>query len=228
MPTASVQTQRFKVLLAGVFSQILCIGIARFAYTPLLPVMQQQSWISDADGGWLAALNYAGYMLGAVLAASIRTVYLKDTLFRIGLVLAVLTTAGMALTEHFWVWAGLRFLAGLSSSGSMLLASGLILHWLIQHRQRGELGIHFAGVGIGIVVAALAVELMLAQTMNWQEQWWGFSALGAMLLVPAWCWLPRPIKPVVTGATNHQAPARPPSHTFMRLMLPAYFWFIAD
>ena len=42
MPTASVQAQRFKVLLAGVFSQILCIGIARFAYTPLLPVMQQQ------------------------------------------------------------------------------------------------------------------------------------------------------------------------------------------
>ena len=39
MPTASVQAQRFKVLLAGVFSQILCIGIARFAYTPLLPVM---------------------------------------------------------------------------------------------------------------------------------------------------------------------------------------------
>ena len=117
MPTASVQAQRFKVLLAGVFSQILCIGIARFAYTPLLPVMQQQSWVSDADGGWLAALNYAGYMLGAVLAASIRTIYLKDTLFRIGLVLAVLTTAGMALTEHFWVWVGLRFLAGLSSSG---------------------------------------------------------------------------------------------------------------
>ena len=83
MPTASVQAQRFKVLLAGVFSQILCIGIARFAYTPLLPVMQQQSWVSDADGGWLAALNYAGYMLGVVLAASIRTIYLKDTLFRI-------------------------------------------------------------------------------------------------------------------------------------------------
>ena len=57
MPTASVQAQRFKVLLAGVFSQILCIGIARFAYTPLLPVMQQQSWVSDADGGWLAALR---------------------------------------------------------------------------------------------------------------------------------------------------------------------------
>ncbi len=223
MSTASLKSQRFKVLLAGIFSQILCIGIARFAYTPLLPVMQQQSWINDADGGWLAALNYAGYMLGAVLAASIRSVYLKDTLFRIGLVLAVLTTAGMALTDHFWLWAGLRFLAGLSSSGSMLLASGLILHWLIQHRQRGELGIHFAGVGIGIVVAALAVELMLALSLNWQAQWWGGGGLAAVLLVPAWRWLPRPVKPVLGSAAHHDAPAKPPSRTFMRLMLPAYF-----
>lgn len=223
MTTASLQSQRFKVLLAGVFSQVLCIGVARFAYTPLLPMMQQQSWLNDADGGWLAALNYAGYMLGAVLAASIRTVYLKDTLFRIGLLLAVLSTAGMALTEHFWLWAGLRFIAGLSSSGSMLLASGLILHWLIQHRQRGELGIHFAGVGIGIVVAALAVELMLALSLNWQAQWWGFSALGAVLLVPAWRWLPRPVKPRLGDTAHHVEPARPPSRTFMRLMLPAYF-----
>ncbi|WP_404473866.1 YbfB/YjiJ family MFS transporter [Vreelandella venusta] len=223
MPTVSLRAQRFKVLLAGVFSQILCIGVARFAYTPLLPVMQQQSWIGDADGGWLAALNYAGYMLGAVLAASIRSIHLKDTLFRIGLILAVLTTAGMALTEHFWLWAGLRFLAGLSSSGSMLLASGLILHWLIQHQQRGELGIHFAGVGIGIVVAALAVELMLKLSLNWQAQWWGFSVLGAVLLVPAWRWLPRPVKPLPGASTAHEAPAHPPSRTFMRLMLPAYF-----
>ncbi|SDO02675.1 YbfB/YjiJ family MFS transporter [Vreelandella arcis] len=223
MTTASLRSQRFKVLLAGVFSQLLCIGVARFAYTPLLPVMQQQSWIGDADGGWLAALNYAGYMLGAVLAASIRSIYIKDTLFRIGLVLAVLTTAGMALTEHFWLWAGLRFLAGLSSSGSMLLASGLILHWLIQHRQRGELGIHFAGVGLGIVVAAIAVELMLALSMNWQAQWWGFSVLGAALLVPAWRWLPRP-SPVKPGADgNNSAVAKPPTRTFMRWMLAAYF-----
>tara|TARA_R110001599_G_scaffold40063_3_gene122020 strand:- start:419 stop:1510 length:1092 start_codon:yes stop_codon:yes gene_type:complete len=179
--------------------------------------------MGDADGGWLAALNYAGYMLGAVLAASIRSIYIKDTLYRIGLVLAVLTTAGMALTEHFWLWAGLRFFAGLSSSAAMLLASGLILHWLMHHQQRGELGIHFAGLGLGIVVAAVVVELMLAFSLNWQAQWWVFGLLGAVLLVPAWRWLPRPLKPV-PGAPQDKLPAAmPPSRTFMRLMLPAYF-----
>lgn len=84
MTVATLGAQRFKVLLAGVFSQILCVGIARFAYTPLLPVMQQQTWMGDAGGGWLAAVNYAGYMLGAVLAASIHSIYIKDTLFRRG------------------------------------------------------------------------------------------------------------------------------------------------
>ncbi|WP_417421936.1 YbfB/YjiJ family MFS transporter [Halomonas sp.] len=223
MGTASLRVQRYKVLLAGVFSQLLCVGIARFAYTPLLPVMQQHTWMGDADGGWLAALNYAGYMLGAVLAASIRSIYLKDSLYRIGLVLAVLTTVGMALTDHFWLWAGLRFFAGLSSSAAMLLASGLILHWLMHHQQRGELGIHFAGLGLGIVLAAVAVELMLALSLDWQAQWWIFGLLGAVLLVPAWRWLPRPVKPVA-GARQAELPtAMPPSRTFMRLMLPAYF-----
>lgn len=223
MTGTELRAKRFKVLLAGVFSQLLCIGVARFAYTPLLPVMQQQTGLGDADGGWLAALNYAGYMLGAVLAASIRSIYLKDWLYRIGLVLAVVTTAGMALTEHFWLWAGLRFFAGLASSASMLLASGLILHWLIQHRQRGELGIHFAGVGVGILLAAVAVEVMLRLSMSWQLQWWGFSALAVLLLIPAWRWLPHPVKPVAGGASASAEQNKPPSRTFMRLMMAAYF-----
>ncbi|MEQ6917716.1 YbfB/YjiJ family MFS transporter [Halomonas aquatica] len=214
---------RFRVLLAGVFSQILCIGVARFAYTPLLPVMQQQTWMSEADGGWLAALNYAGYMLGALVAASIHSIRLKDTLYRLGLVLAVFSTAGMALTDDFWAWAALRFVAGFSSSASMLLASGLILHWLIAHRQRGELGIHFAGVGLGMLVAALAVELMIQLSFDWRAQWWGFSGLALALMVPAWRWLPRPARPLPGSGGGDQHLATPHTRTFMRLMLAAYF-----
>ncbi|WP_111415458.1 YbfB/YjiJ family MFS transporter [Billgrantia lactosivorans] len=223
MATSLDLSPRYRVLLAGVFSQILCIGVARFAYTPLLPVMQQQTWLSDAQGGWLAALNYAGYMLGALVAASMHSIRLKDTLYRITLLLAVVSTAGMALAESFWLWAAMRFVAGFSSSGAMLLASGLILHWLIGHRQRGELGIHFAGLGIGILVAALAVELMLRLALDWQAQWWGFAALAAALLVPAWRWLPRPETPLAGAADSAARESTPPTRTFMRLMLAAYF-----
>jgi len=57
------------VLGAGIFSLMLALGVARFAYTPLLPLMQAQAGLGLAEGGWLAATNYAGYMSGALLAA---------------------------------------------------------------------------------------------------------------------------------------------------------------
>ena len=52
------QRERFKVLGAGIFSLLLTFGVARFAYTPLLPVMQQQAGLGLAEAGWLAAFNY--------------------------------------------------------------------------------------------------------------------------------------------------------------------------
>lgn len=215
-------SQRIRVLLAGIFSQILCVGIARFAYTPLLPIMQEQTWMGDAAGGWLAAVNYLGYISGALIAASINDLKLKDTLYRIGLILAVTTTAAMATTENLTVWMLLRYLSGLASAGSMLIASGLILNWLIRHDHRGELGIHFAGIGIGIIIAALSVELMVYLSQSWAEQWLWLSLLGACLAVPAWFWLPRP---EVGNTTSSGAVLtdNPPSNRFMWLMMAAYF-----
>lgn len=65
------QRERLKVLSAGIFSLLLTFGVARFAYTPLLPLMQQQAGLGLAEAGWLAALNYAGYLCGALVASLI-------------------------------------------------------------------------------------------------------------------------------------------------------------
>lgn len=213
---------RLKVLLAGVFSQILCVGIARFSYTPLLPIMQEQTWLGDAAGGWLAAVNYLGYITGALIAASINDLKLKDTLYRIGIILGVTTTAAMAFTENLTLWIILRYLSGLASAGSMLIASGLILNWLIKNGYRSELGIHFAGIGVGIAIAAVAVEVMLLLGQNWAQQWIGFAIIGLFIAIPAWAWLPRPESSNVTssGATLTD---NPPTKRFMWLMLAAYF-----
>ena len=209
------------MLLAGFFSQLLCLGIARFAYTPLLPLMQQQQVLDDASGGYLAAVNYLGYMAGALLAASLSNLKLKDSLYRLGLVLALLSTLGMALTTNVWLWSLCRFIAGLSSAGSMLIASGLIMHWLLRHKQRAELGIHFAGLGFGIALSALLVELMLSLQLDWRAQWQYFAAFALLLAIPAWRWLPRPV--VVTAAAQSRSADTPPSTRFYRLMLASYF-----
>jgi predicted MFS family arabinose efflux permease len=213
--------QRYYVLLAGFFSQLLCLGVARFAYTPLLPLMQQQSVLDDASGGYLAAVNYLGYMAGALLAANLTNLKLKDSLYRLGLMLAVLSTLGMALTTNVWLWSFWRFVAGLSSAGSMLIASGLIMHWLLSHKQRAELGIHFAGLGLGIALSALLVELMLSLQLDWRAQWQYLALFGVLLAIPAWRWLPRPA--AVTQSTHNSAADTPPAKRFIRLMLASYF-----
>jgi predicted MFS family arabinose efflux permease len=215
------QRERLQVLGAGIFSLLLTFGVARFAYTPLLPIMQQQAGLGLAEAGWLAALNYAGYLCGALVASLISDLVLKDRLYRIGLVVAIVSTAMMGLTSDPWLWTLSRFIAGLSSAAGMLLGTGLILNWLIRHNHRPELGIHFSGIGLGIAGCSVAVWAM-AGSFDWREQWFAFTAIGCLLIVPALAWLPAPDTSPVTksGAPMHD---NPPTPLFLRLFMAAYF-----
>lgn len=215
------QRERFKVLGAGIFSLILALGIARFAYTPLLPLMQQQAGLGIAEGGWLASINYAGYLCGALVASLIGDLHLKDRLYRSGMVVAILSTLLMGLTTDPVIWAISRFMAGLSSAAAMLLGTGLILNWLLRHQHRPELGIHFAGIGIGIAGCALFVW-SLTPTLDWRQQWLAFTALAGLLAIPALRWLPAPDSSGTT-ANGEKLQDNPPTPLFLRLFMAAYF-----
>jgi len=212
--------QRIKVLTAGILSLILMLGIARFAYTPLLPVMQQQAGLGVTEGGWLASINYIGYLCGAIIASLISDLQFKDRLYRIGLIVAVATTVIMGLTDNLWLWSLSRFFAGLSSAAGLLIGSGLIMHWLLRNNHRSELGIHFSGIGLGIAFSALAVELM--SEITWDQQWQLLSIAGAVLLIPAWRWLPTPGESSATNS-GERLVDNPPSRTFLLVFMAAYF-----
>jgi len=212
---------RLKVLSAGIFSLILVLGVARFAYTPLLPLMQQQAGLGVAEAGWLAAINYAGYLSGALIASRISSLVLKDRLYRIGMVLAIVSTLVMGLSTNLVVWAISRYVAGLTSAAGMLLGTGLIMNWLIRHNHRSELGIHFAGIGLGIAGCAGAV-MLFTPWLDWREQWFAFTALGCLLLVPALRWLPPPDTTGLT-TTGQKLQDKPPSALYLRVFMAAYF-----
>ncbi len=212
---------RFKVLSAGIFSLILALGVARFAYTPLLPLMQHQAGLGVAAAGWLAAINYAGYLSGALIASRISSLVLKDRLYRAGMVLAVVSTLVMGLSTHVLVWAVSRYVAGLSSAAAMLLGTGLIMNWLIRHNLRSEMGIHFSGIGLGIAGCAGAV-MLFTPGLDWREQWFALTALGCVLLVPALGWLPPPDTSGLS-TSGHKLQDRPPSPLYLRVFMAAYF-----
>ncbi|MFT3734721.1 MAG: YbfB/YjiJ family MFS transporter [Rhodocyclaceae bacterium] len=218
---ASGAAERYRVIFAGICALVLTVGLARFAYTPMLPIMRAQIGLSDLAGGWLATINYAGYMSGALLAASISDLQRKFVLYRVGLVIAVLSTAAMGLTDEPVLWAVLRYLAGLSGAAGLLLASGLALNWLIRHGHRPELGLHFAGLGLGIVVSGLAVAAMV-DWLGWAQQWVGLGLLGCAFFVPAWLWLPAPA-PAHAAASPHLTAVQAPSQRWIWLFTAAYF-----
>jgi len=117
------------------------------------------------------------------------------------------------------VWAVSRYLAGLSSAAGLILGSGLLFNWVLRSGKKPELGIHFSGIGLSIALCAVAVELM-SHSLDWRQQWFGFSALGVLLLIPALGWLPTPESAAREGPSLAD---RPPSRRFLVTLIAAYF-----
>ena len=211
--------QPWQVLTGGICGLVLTIGLARFAYTPLLPSLQAQTGLTDAAAGGLAAINYAGYITGALATAWIDDVRWRHRLYSTGLWLAILTTAAMALSDWMPAWALWRFLGGLCGAAGMLLGSGLVLGWLMRQGRRPELGVFFMGIGLSIVVTALGSWGLARWWPLWSDQWLAMAVVGLVFFVPAWVWRP-PVPPPVGGQST-EAPAV--SRRWLWTMAGSYF-----
>jgi predicted MFS family arabinose efflux permease len=176
------------------------MGIGRFAFTPLLPLMMRDGLIDAAGGAELAAANYLGYLVGALSAARLAQQPLR--LVRVCLLAIALLTAGAGLASGEWVWALLRFAAGVASAWAMVGISSWSLTELAR-RGRGALGaLVFTGVGGGITLAG--VMAWLAATMSARAQWLQLAA-AALVLAAAVLWLLRRAAVAPAGAGSGQA-----------------------
>ena len=108
------------VSLAGMLSLAAAMGIGRFAFTPVLPLMIRDGHLQVAAGGWLAAANYLGYLVGAVAAA--RVAASASRLTWLSLAGIAITTGAMTL-HAATSWLALRFVAGACSAGVFVATS---------------------------------------------------------------------------------------------------------
>src|SRR5437763_7941480 len=105
MPMPNAPTLR-TVVIAGLLSLAAAMGIGRFAFTPVLPLMLREGKLDLAFAGWLAAANYAGYLVGALSAA--RLPLTARTLALLALIATALLTGAMA-ASLLPLWLLLRF-----------------------------------------------------------------------------------------------------------------------
>lgn len=190
-----IKATRTSVLFSGICALVLSMGLARYSFTPMIPGMLSQVGLSESLAGWLAGWNYIGYLVGLFIVWLVSDLRAKDFFYRYGLIVAVLATFMMAAHEDRLVWYVSRFFAGIASGAGFMLGTGLILHWLHSHSHKSELGLHFSGIGLGIVVSALVVDatgLNSDLALNWRLQWLILGGVGIVLAVLAIGLLPRP------------------------------------
>jgi MFS family permease len=176
-----------RAALACMVTLAVALGIGRFAFTPLLPLMLHggalgQPQIDIQHGGWLASFNYAGYFAGAVSCAALRAD--PASMVRVGLVATVLLTLAMGVTGQFWVWALVRFVAGAVSAWTFVFASQWGLRRLAELGAHAWSGVIYTGPGVGIVGTGLLVSV--AGGYGAVPGWIGFAVIGAVLSALVW------------------------------------------
>jgi hypothetical protein len=160
------------------------MGIGRFVYTPILPLMTTQAALTPQAAGTLATANYAGYLAGAIAGTASPRLARSAVAWRISLVLLVASLAAMPLLSTTIGWGILRTLAGFVSAVVFVIAVNSMLERLRDHSPHLP-GWGFGGVGVGIALSGASV-LMLPATAGWQTAWWVAAAMAALLSVGAW------------------------------------------
>ena len=173
------------VAFGGAAAMAAAMGIGRFAYTPILPAMHSQASLSAANAGFLATLNFAGYMLATLwplLARRLGSAPGPKTTLRFALATCFAATLAMALTDSVTLWGALRFISGFASALAMIYATTMVLDALARSNRSGAAAIHFSGVGVGITVSGLMVLLFEHLQVGWRGMWIGAAALIALLV----------------------------------------------
>jgi hypothetical protein len=170
------------ICIAGALSLAVAMGIGRFAFTPMLPLMIAGGQLDVAGGGWIAAANYLGYLVGATTAARIR--WSPARLGLVALALTALLTAAMAVPTTTLSWAALRFFAGAASAWAFISTSVWCLAALAsQGRASWSAGV-YTGVGTGIAIAGLYCLAANAAGVAAAPMWVQLGALAAVLSLP--------------------------------------------
>ncbi len=204
-----------RTALAGFLILAIAMGIGRFAFTPILPMMQADGLIGVAGGGVLASVHFVGYAMGALVAGRL-TAAPSATLFA-SLLAIGLSTVAMGLTDHYWIWLFVRWVAGFCSALVLVVVSTHFVTRLAAAGRPDLQGRVFAGVGAGIAIAGLGTLWLMTLAASSRLGWltFGWGSLVAILLVIVLIGA-RPFEAVAQGNGQGRPRARLP----WRLIVP--------
>ena len=206
--------------LCGLAATLTGVGIGRFAYVAILPLLVQQQWFSRQQAGWLGAANLTGYFAGIGVSALMARCLSPGQLVRLAMLLVSLSFFACGWhgggIHWFLVW---RTVAGACGAVLMVQAPVLILPATAVARRGRVAGVIFSGVGLGIVAAATVVPLLIAQGLA--STWITLGSLCTAMTAATWRFWGR------SGAAPASAPKPRWTISSMRLPLPICLLLLA-
>lgn len=203
----------WRATVTGACASLIGIGLARFAYTPLLPAIIDAHWFSASAATYLGAANLGGYLAGALAGGAMARRTSATLVLRAMMLLATASFAACAIPVSFLWFFTWRFAAGVSGGALMVLAAPTILAHVPPNRRGFVSGGVFAGIGLGIAASGTLVPLLLRQGLV--STWLGLGLVSLLLAVVAWRGWPRqahaaigqqPVPRQTAQARAHPAP----------------------
>lgn len=190
----------WRAVLCAFCANLIGVGLARFAYTPLVPAIVDAHWFDASTAAYLGAGNLAGYLAGAMLAHPLAARFSTIATLRAMMVLASVTFFACSYQFGFaWFFVG-RAAAGLAGGALMVLAAPTALASIPASKRGLAGGAIFMGVGAGIAISGTLVPLLLQQGL--QQTWLGLGGLALALTAAAWTGWPQgnDTPPAATGS----------------------------
>jgi len=205
---ASRQRAPWLLIWAGLCASLVGIGLARFAYTPLVPALIDARWFASAAVVYLGAANLAGYLIGALVGRPLAVRWSSRAVLRGMMVLVALAFLACAWPLSVAWFFGWRLLSGVAGGVIMVLVAGSILPRVQASRRGLASGAIFLGIGLGIAAAASLVPWLLGRGV--QQAWLGLAALSLVLTASSWTGWPDdhiPVQETHTPCASVTSPA---------------------
>ena len=179
-----IQRSELPLFFTGFLATLSGVGLARFAYTALMPQMVLAGWFTGEQVAYLGAANLLGYLIGALAAAP-----LAD---RLGAVrVLVLCWAAVALSfigcsfaqpiPVFFVW---RLISGMAGATLMVLGPSIAMAATPLARRAALGPLMFCGIGVGALLSATLVPSLALQSLG--AVWWGLALVCVAALWGGW------------------------------------------
>lgn len=210
--TALQPASPWRGTVAGFSASLVGIGLARFAYTPLLPAIVSAHWFDASRAAYLGAANLAGYLAGALFGRSLAGKTSTRFTLRAMMLLASIAFFACAYPVSFAWFFAWRFVSGVAGGALMVLAAPTVLAHVPASRRGLAGGVIFMGVGVGIAASGTLVPLLLQQGLA--QTWLGLGVIALLLTAIAWRGWPSENTQAASTA-HHRRP--PPNGTLKAL-----------